>query len=166
MAKTLNLNVTDTGVEGVTTLALDKAIINYGEDFRVKSQDASSVILTNMTSPLDKPETYRVAVSPVKDIYKGSSIDPNLYSVSRKGVSILCGLQKVYTVTDSADTSYEKDLPASGHIVLKVPADAVFTADVVEDLVGRIVAGLYESGSITTERLTAIMRGSLIPKDL
>lgn len=165
MAKSLNLNHVDTGVEGVSTLTLSKGIINWGADYRVKNQDKGSVILTNLTSPLDKPETYRVAVSNVNDVYKGSGIDPAQYGPTRKGVSMLCALNDVYTVTDSV-TGLSYDIPMKGHIVLQVSADALITPAVIETFVGRLLAGLYESGSATTGRMTALLRGSLLPTDL
>lgn len=169
MSKSISLNHTDSGVSGVTTLTHDRAILNFGADYRIKVQEAakntSQVVLTNMTSPIDKPETFKVAATEIKDIYKGTSIDVALYSPTRKGVSVLCALNDVYTVTDSVTTeSY--DLPISGHFVLKVPADANITPAMVDAFLGRLISGLYESGSATTARLSAILRGSLIPTDL
>lgn len=165
MAKSLGLNHVDTGVEGVSTLNLSKGIINWGKDYRVKSQEKGAVILTNLTSPLDKPETFRVAVSDVKDIYKGSVIDPAQYGPSRKGVSLLCGLNQVFTVTESA-TGVSYDVPLKMHIVIQAPTEALVTPAVIEASLGRLIAGLYESGSATTDRLTALLRGSLLPTDV
>lgn len=165
MSKSVDLNHVDTEVEGVSTLTLAKGIINWGVDYRVKSQDAKSLILTNLTSPLDKPETFRVAVSDVTDIYKGAGIDPAQYGPSRKGKSLLCGLNSVYSVTDSV-TGVVYDLPIKCHVVLTTPNDAVITPAMIEAFLGRMLAGLYESGSATTGRLVAMLRGSLLPSDL
>ena len=165
MSKSLNLNVVDSGVSGVTTLVLDKSIINFGNDFRVKTQSANELILTNMTSPLGKGETYRLLVNPVKDIYKNAGIDPVLYAASRRGVSVVNSLHSVYTVTEST-TGVTYDLPISGQIILKIPSDPLITPAITEDFLGRVLAGLYESGSATTARLSAVLRGSLKPIDL
>lgn len=165
MSKSLSLNVVDSGVSGVTTLVLDKSIINFGDDFRVKTQSANELILTNMTSPLGKDETYRLLVNPVKDIYKNAGIDPALYAASRRGVSVVNSLHSVYTVTEST-TGVTYDLPVSGQVILKIPADTLITPAIIEDFLGRVLAGLYESGSATTDRLSAILRGSLKPIDL
>lgn len=165
MAKSVDLNHVDTGVEGVSSLTLAKGIINWGKDFRIKTQDSKSVVLTNLTSPLDKPETFRVAVSDVADIYKGAGIDSAQYGPSRKGKSLLCGLNSIYTVTDSV-TGVSYDLPIKTHIVITTPNDAVVTPAMIEAAVGRMLAGLYESGSATTARLVALLRGSLLPTDL
>lgn len=166
MAKSIALNHTDSGVSGVTTLTLDRAILNYGLDYRIKSQDASTAILTNMTSPVDKPETFKIAVSQVKDVYKGTNIDTNMYAPSRRGVSILCALQDTWSETDSADATYAADYPISAHLVLKVPLTATITPAMIQTALGRLISGLYDSGDATTGRLAAIMRGSLLPKDL
>lgn len=166
MAKALSLNHTDTGVSGVTTLSLDRAILNFGVDYRVKSQDANSAVLVNLTSPVDRLESFKFSVSPVKDIYKGSQIDPSLTDSSRRGVSILCALTDVVTITDSIDATYRVDKPMSAHIVLKLPYDDLITPAVVEDFIGRLVSGLYESGWLTTTRIAALMRGSLLPTDV
>lgn len=165
MSKSVDLNHVDTGVEGVTALTLSKGIINWGEDFRVKSQDKTSVVLTNLTSPLDKPETFRVAVSDVTDIYKGMGIDPAQYGPTRKGKSLLCGLNSIYTVTDSV-TGASYDVPLKCHVVITAPNDAVITLAMLEAHLGRMLAGIYESGSATTGRLGALLRGSLLPSDL
>lgn len=165
MAKTLSFNRTDTGVEGVSTLTLDKGIINWGADFRVKSQDATSITLTNMTSPIDKPEVFKISVQPVKDVYKGSLVDPGMYGPYRKGTSLLGRLDGVFTVEDSVlGTSYDEAIEA--HIVIKTSNNPLITPAIVEDFVGRALAAFYESGSASTSRIAAILRGSLKPTDL
>ena len=166
MSKSLNSNHHDTAVSGVTTLSLDRAILNFGADFRVKSQDPAQAVIVNMTSPVDCPETFKFAVSPVKDIYKGSSVDPSLFDASRRGVSILCALNDVVTITDSSDATYRVDKPLSAHIVIKVPYDTQITGGMIESLVGRLVSGLYETGDDGITRIAALMRGSLLPVDL
>lgn len=165
MAKSLNLNHVDTAVEGVSTLSLARDIINFGADYRVKYHDATSLVLTNMTAPVDKPESIKITVNPIKDIYKGSVIDPSLYGTSRRGVSLMCNLSAVYTVEDSVlGTSY--DVPFACHIVVKTPADALITPSVIQDAITRMLGGLYESGSSDTTRIAALLRGSLVPSDL
>lgn len=165
MAKVVTLNHLDTGVEGVSSLSLDKGIINWGADFRVKMQDSASIVLTNMTSPIDKPETFRLSVSPIKDTYKGSVIDPGMYGPYRKGVALLCDLKSVFTVTDDVlGTSYDEAVRV--YTVIQVSNNPLITPDMIEDQIGRSLAGIYESGSATTGRIAALLRGSLRPIDL
>jgi len=166
MAKVLNLNHTDSAVSGNPTLTLPLAVLNYGTDFRIRSDEPEEVIITNLTSPIDKPEKFRFGMSEVKDIYKNSGIDVNLITPSRRGVSVLSQLTSTYSITDAADPSYEKVLPIGGHIVLKVPANELITATVIQAFVGRLVAGLFETGAVDPTRINGMIRGSLMPTDL
>lgn len=167
MTKSISsFNRTDTSVSGVTSLSLPMAVLNYGADFKVKVDDPSEAIITNLTSPIDKPERFRYALTDVKDIYKNADIDSNLYAVSKRGISLLCQLTDTWTITDSTDATYESDLPVSGHIVLKIPSNQLLTSTMVKDFIGRLVAGLFATGVVDTTRLQSLLRGSLIPSDM
>lgn len=167
MAKSIALNYTDSGVSGVTTLKKDIAILNFKSDYRVKSDEPSEAVIANITSPIDRPESFRFAMTNVADIYKGSGIDSGFYSPSRKGISLLCQLNDVYKYDDSADSTFKAQyLPISGHIVLKAPCNEALTDDMISTFVGRLVAGLYNSGVLTSDRLKAMLRGSLLPSDM
>lgn len=167
MSTVVSLGHADTPINGVTALALDRAILNFGKDFRVRSSDAGKeLVLTNLTSPVDRPEKLRVAFSEINNIYTGTGIDPSVSSPTKRGVSLLVQLTNVMSITDSTDPDYRIDLPLSAHMVIKVPSSEHITGGVVEDLVGRLLSGLYESGSVSTTRLESILRGSLAPADL
>lgn len=166
MSKTVSYNRTDTAVAGVPSLNLPVAVLNYKADFSMVQASPSELVLTNLTSPIDRPETIRYSVNAIKDIYKGTGIDPTSYSASRRGVSLLAQLTDRWTVADTVDTTYNVTLPVQAHMVLKLPADAVITPDMVKLLVGRLCDTLFNTGLITSERLNAMLRGSLLPADL
>lgn len=166
MAKTVSVNHTDTAIQGVTSLDLARGLVNYGADWKVKQNEPNEIVLTNLTSPITYPERFRVGTSEVSDVYKGSGIDAGLYAPTRRGVSVLCQLTEVWKVADSVDATYEVALPITGHIVLKVPSNESITPAMIESFLGRLVSGLYETGSKTTTRLASILRGSLKPADL
>ena len=167
MARSIALNYTDSGVSGVTTLKKDIAILNFGSDYRVKQDDAGEAIIANITSPIDRPETFRFSAAPVADVYKGTGIDSGFYSPSRKGISLLCQLTDVYKYADSADSTFKDQyLPISGHMVLKVPCNEALTADMISTFVGRLIAGLYASGNLDASRLKSMLRGALLPTDM
>lgn len=166
MAKQISLNRADSPVTGVTSLTLPLAVLNFGADFRIKSDEPNEAIITNLKSPIDRPERFRFGMSEVKDIYKNAGIDASLYAPSRRGASVLCQLTDVWTVTDSVDPSYEVALPIEGHIVLKVPANENVTTEMIKAFIGRLCAGLFETGDSGTTRLNSLLRGSLLPKDL
>lgn len=166
MTKAISVNYTDTAISGVSSLPFSRGLVNFGADFRIKSDEPDEAILTNMTSPLNFPEKARVGFTEVADVYKGAGIDPSLYAPTKRGVSILSQITEVWTVTDSEDPTFQVALPVSAHIVLKIPNHELITPAMVTTLLGRAVSGLYDTGDLTTKRLAAMLRGSLLPSDL
>lgn len=166
MAKVVNLNHVDTAVEGVATLALPISVLNYHEDFAVKSEVGSTLVLTNNTSPIDRPETIRYAVADVANVYKNTGVDPGYTLESKRGISLLAQLRAFYTVTDAAVPGYEKVLPVKAHLVLEIPCDAVITTDMALAIIGRLASTVLDTGVLTSSRLAKMLRGSLRPSDL
>lgn len=160
----INNGYSDTPISGVSTLDFPRGLVNYPVDFRIMSESAGEIKLTNLTSPLDRPEVVRVAHSIIPDVYKNSGISANVQPPSTKGVSILCQVTNVYRDTTIAASPI--DLPISAHIVIRVPAHSSVTAAVVEAHVGRLISSLYETGSTGTSRLESLLRGSLQPAGL
>lgn len=156
----------DTPIAGNPTPKLDLATVNFPADFAVVSDVPGEVVVTNTTSPTDRPEKFRFACSDVKDVYKGSGIDPNLYSPSRYGASILIQLTDTYSVIDSVDPTYQNALPLSGHIVLKVPNNQLLTGDMIKAFLGRLCDGAFSTGLADSARLQSLLRGSLKPKGM
>lgn len=166
MAKVLSTNYVDTPISGVSSLKLERGLLNFGADFKVKSDEPNEVVITNLTSPVVYPERMRISSSEVVNVYNGSSIEPSLYSPTKRGTSLLVQLTEIWKVTDTDNPSYEIALPVSAHLVIKVPNHELVTPAAVENLVGRTISGLYETGQTTTTRLTALLRGSLKPSDI
>lgn len=166
MAKSLSVNYTDTAVASGTEVKLTLPQLNWKADFRVTRDDPAEAKVTNLTSPLDQPEQFRWAYSRVSDVYKNTGIDPTLYYPSRKGTQILCQLTDVYGVTDSASPDYKALLPVEAHLVIKVPNNDLLTPQKVEALVSRMLAGLYETDAGQYTRLSALLRGALLPSAL
>lgn len=166
MAIIVNQNHTDTPVAGVTSLAFSRGILNYKADYCVMTDDPGEAIISNKTSPVDAPERLRFAMSTVKDVYQNTEIDPGTYSPSKRGSQILVQLTEVWTKSDATNASFKINLPVTGHIVLKVPNDSDISADMIIAFLGRLVSGLYETGSLTNSRINALLRGSMIPADL
>lgn len=166
MAKQISTNYVDTAISGVSSLPFPRGLVNFGADWKVKVNEPEEAVLTNLTSPTSYPEKLRVGVSDVADVYKGAGLDPGVYAPSRRGISVLGQLTEVWTVTDSVDATYQVALPVSAHLVIKVPNNENVTPAMVQTLIGRLVSGLYETGATDTIRLSALLRGSLIPSDL
>lgn len=167
MAITVNPCHTDTPISGVSALSLTRGLVNFGADFRARVSTASNeATVSNLTSPREAVETFRWSVSDLTNVYNGTNIDPSVQSTTRRGRSILCSLSTAYHATDSADPTYNVYLPISTHIVIKVPDDSNVTESMVLDAVGRMISGLFDTGSTGTTRLTALLRGSVLPSDI
>lgn len=166
MAISVSTGYTDTAIPGNPVLNLLRGSVNFGADFRVKSQVPSEVILNNLTSPVDRQEKFRFSYSDIANIYSGTDIDPSVYAPSKRGYSVLCQLTETFSITDPTVPSYRVDLPISAHIVLKMPANENLTSAMIQTVTARVVSGLYETGLTTTSRISSLARGSLIPADL
>lgn len=166
MTKNISWGYTDTPVEGVSNLALKRPVLNFGENFRVKADKAGEVVISNLTSPLDRPEQFRFATSDIRDIYSSTDIDPSVYAPSKRGVSLLAQMTETLSVTDSTDADFRIDLPVSAHLVIKVPASEHIDAKIVEDAVARLISSLYETGSDKLTRIDSMLRGSLTPRGI
>lgn len=167
MAKTMSFGYKDTAISGATAVTLTLPTLNYGADFRVTTDEPKEAVVTNVTSPISQPEKLRWAHQDVSDVYRNTGIDPTMYYQSRRGTQVLCQLTDTAKVTDTADAAYEALLPLSVHLVIKVPNNDLITPDVVVSEVERLIAALYETtGTTTTTRLAAILRGALMPSSL
>lgn len=168
MAKVFNAGYTDTAFDPpVASLEFPRGVINFAEDFRIKATtNGREVVITNLTSPVDRPENIRIAYSEVSNVYAGTGVDPSLFAPTKRGVSLMLQITEVWSVTDDADADYRIDLPVSAHVVIKYPSSEYITAARIEALIGRLLSGLYDGGVETTTRLSAILRGSLTPSEL
>lgn len=166
MTKKISHSHTDTAIANATPIKVERPILNFAADFRVKKQSENEVILTNLTSPLDRPEHIRVSVQNVSNIYSNTDIDSSVYAPSKRGVSLLAQLTETISVTDDSDPDYRVDLPVSFHFVAKVPVNENIDATVIEEGFARLLSTLYETNSTAPTRINSILRGSLTPKDL
>lgn len=152
-------NFTDTSTTSVGQI--QPATINYSADFAKKTADASSVVIANLTSPLDRIETIRYAAQRVSNIYSGANIEPGYYSPVKSGMSIL--IQDNTVLTDEVD-GVRVDYPFSAHIVMRVPLSAVVTESVLNAVINRLIGACYEqSGTTPAPRLNKLIRGAVLP---
>lgn len=167
MTKAKSFGYTDTAIEGVSTLTFSRGLVNFDKDWSVKSNVAGKeVVLTNITSPPDRPEKIRIGYTEVANVFNGSGVEPSVSAPSKKGTQILVQLTEVLSVTDDADPDYRLDLPVSYHLVIKVPTSEYITSADMVTGVGRLLSGLFDTGSTLTSRLDAIRRGALVPAGL
>lgn len=161
MSKSTSWGLTDTPINGVTSLNFQRGLLNFSSDFSVSESSPKECKLVNLTSPLDRVERVTIATTPVASIYKDSGIDPKVQAPSKKGTQVLVKIQDILSVSDSADPGYRIDLPLQAHMVLRFPNDETITADVILKQLGRMISCIYDTGSTATSRLNEIIRGAL-----
>lgn len=168
MPHIINPGYTDTVITGGKQRTFKAAAVNFLEDFRLKEQKSDEVVLTNITSPTDRPETFRFAAQDIKDVYKSAGISPGFIGPVRSGKSIVVQHSAVYAVqeTDSVTNTVEDHfhLPMNMHLVIKAPNSELVTSELIVAQLERLLAGLQETGSDNNTRLQALMRGSMKPK--
>lgn len=163
MAMTSSLGYTDSVTVAKTLSVPD---LSYSKDFAVTRDTPDEVIITNTTSPIDQPETFRFGYNNVADVYKGTGIDPSVAAVSKRGASIVVQMNDILRVSCDSETScspVQFDLPISTHIVIKVPLSQYITADLVKQEVLRNVSALFGTGEVTSARIDALLRHALAP---
>jgi hypothetical protein len=166
MSLSLNTGYTDTALDPDEAQDFAMGKLNFTDNFVTKVNTPGNCVVTNVSSPMDRPENIRYGYQEVQDVYKGSGIDPAYYGNSRKGVSVVAQLTEVQRVVDSEDASYIVDLPLSMHLVIKVPAHSLITPAVVYTMLGRLMAALHVEAGDDNTKLTALLKGALVPPEL
>lgn len=165
MAYTINRNYSDTPT-GKAAPTITVVGLNFGADFRIDSDKKGQTDIVNITSPLGCEETWRFASTSVKDIYAGTKAARDMRYPSSRGVALLCQVNDIWTAVNGDDPKDIVALPVSAHLVVKVPANPLVSASDVKDLIGRMLGGLFETGSSGTDRIEALLRQSTKPKEL
>lgn len=153
----------DTNISGVTPPSLTLPVINFPIDYRVKVDNSKEVVITNITTPLDQPESIRFGYSEISDIYKNAGLNTDQIIGSKNGLSVLAQLNTTLKVTDDTSATVLGYLPISAHIVLKVPKSGYITDDVLKSVISRLVGTCYNEGKFNLMTLT---RGAITPKGL
>lgn len=163
---TVNVGYTDS----ITTpKELSIPDLDYAKDFAVVTDEPGSLVLTNITSPIDQPEKIRWGYQNINNVYANSGIDPAYYAPSKRGISIVSQVSEVWKVGETTDTCgcpLPVYLPVEGHVVFKVPTHSAITENMVEAFLRRVMDTLYATGSVSPERIGKLMRGSLRPEGL
>lgn len=166
MSKTTSFGYIDTAPAGGATKTLTRPNLNYVANFAISDNSQNKAVVTNLTTPVDQPETIRWQSSNIANIYDGTTIDPSVYATSKQGISIVAQDNSILRVTDSVDPTFQVDLPFSVHMVVKIPKSQYITAANVEAAIARCVATLYETDSTGTTRIEKLVRGSMLPANL
>lgn len=163
MAKALSAGYADTTIPNVSSLNFSRGLINFDKDWKIQSNTAGECVLTNLKAPLDRPETISIRWTEKSNVYQTSGIDPSVRPPSQRGVSFVINHKRILTCTDTADANFRHDVPVHAHTVIQFPLHDLLTADMIQSELGRLVSAMYDTGALTTTRLSAIMRGVVAP---
>lgn len=166
MSKTTNFGYADTAPAGGATKTLTRPNLNFVANFSVNSNVENKTVITNLTTPIDQPETIRWQASNVANIYEGTPIDPSVYATSKQGISIVAQVNDILRVTDSVDPTFQVDLPMTAHLVIKIPKSQYITSANIETVIARCVATYYDTDSTGVTRIDKLVRGSMLPSTL
>lgn len=148
--------------------------LSYSADFaeddktakRSSSSASSELIITNLTSPTDQPETIRWGYESIADIYRNTGIDPSFMSVSKRGASLVGQVNDLLRVTPADDSGccsmQQIMLPIEAHWVLKFPISQYVTPEIALQVLERAFATAYATGKTDASKLGALMRRSLV----
>lgn len=158
-------------VKGYTPVASTKQItlddLGYGTDWAVKGGVSNHGVFTNITTPVSFPETLRIAVKDVSNVYADTGIDPGLWAPTARGRSLVVSLRDTWREIDSEDATYEVALPMKAHLVLEVPnQNGTISASDINAFVTRLISALFTGGVSADSRITDILRGVIKPSGM
>lgn len=161
MSITLNYGPNGTAVGGLATVTRTFSPLNFATDFSVLSEQAGQVIYTDVTAPVDRPATLRIAQSVRPNIYAGTGISEAYMAGSRKGLDSVVEVKAIFSATDSvsgAVTYYPVRLAISTNL----PQAGIVTPTELDYLLNRATAALYAQGEGTTANgVNKLLRGVL-----
>lgn len=110
---------------------------------RYMIDDSGNAVRANVVGALDQPNTIKYGVSRIADVFRGASVEA-ADGQRKDGNSILVQVNEVWKVADAADsTVVPYYLPASAHMVLKIPVDANITSAVVAAFILRLMGAPF-----------------------
>lgn len=148
-------------------------VLDYDKDFAV-SHDGDAVILSNVTTPVDQPETLRFAQYDVANVYKNTDIQPIHRQNGLKGKKNMISVLDTARVVN-ADSSVT-DYPVKVSMAMEFPVSANLTSDNIYQVVQRCIAATQDYmrlasvtesgwGNADASLLNVQLRGSLNPQD-
>lgn len=166
MAKTIVHGYTDTAIAGNPAMSVTVGKYNFPTDFRVVSDVPGETRLVNITCPVDQPETLRFSQRKVANIYKGApDIDPSAYLPVKNGTATLMETQVTWSEEDSV-TGGRLLFPLRVGTIVTVPSYGGISDAEVLNLVLRSFGLPFQTGTVTSAGLAALIRGVMRKSDL
>lgn len=144
MALTLTTGSFQT-VSGPTRVPLTPAAASIGYSV----DEPGKAVLTNVSASLLQPNSIRIEVSDVANIFAKQTTQP-VAGQRIDGVSILVEVNEVWCVNDPANTAVEPYyMPVKAHMVLRLPNDPFCDSAAVAALIQRLEGALQRSAAQT-----------------
>lgn len=160
MSVTLNRGPNGTAVGGLATITKTFAPLNFDADFRITEEGPSKAVMVDVTAPVDRPATLRIAQTVRPNVYSGTGLGENVMLPSRKGLDTIIEAREVWSAQDTLYPDQTFFLPFRVAITINAPMSAYVTADAVEAGIERCLAGIYAQGDgDMTAGLNAILHG-------
>jgi len=110
--------------------------------WRYTAEQPGEAILGCVDDSRDMPTSIRYGITPITDIFKGTSLSPVQDQV-KTGTSVLVQVTQSWKVTDGAvNDPALYYLPVSAHLVLRLPTDALVTEARVALLLGELIGSM------------------------
>lgn len=111
--------------------------------------EPGKAVLTNINASLLQPNSIRLEVADVANIFSKTSITP-LSGQRVDGLSILVEVNEVWCVADGADPSVPPYyMPVKAHMVLRLPNDSFCDSAAVAALIQRLEGAFQRSAAQT-----------------
>lgn len=166
MAKSIATGYTDTAIAGNPAMQVVVGKLNFASDHRVVSEVPGEIVTSNVTCPVDQPETFRFSQKEIANVYAQTNIDPSARLSITNGKATLLELREVWVETDSVDTTYRKLIPVKVGIQFTIPSYGNVTQAMILTALLRAYGLIFETGTVTDVGVNNINHGVLRKADL
>lgn len=149
-----------TGTGQATNVPTQTPVMPDDGDYRLKTNGPNESLYVNTAGTLDQPNAVRHSVQEVADVFKSSGVKPDS-GQGTEGLSLLTQVTETWKVADAADATVDPYyLPASAHLVVKVPKDVMVTPTIVAGLILRLFGALWADSTDTlSEAVEPVLHG-------
>lgn len=171
MSRSLSFNVVPAPAAQRRTAKLPLDYIPWNNSqFILKQDSPDTVVLTSVNSSVDTPCEITFGRQTVKNVYSTTGISLSNQAANATGVKTLVKLNSTFSITDSVDASYRVDVPFAATLTVLTGTDPLITDDAVKTMITYLVSALFNDATatadVTSNRISALRRGSLIPTQL
>lgn len=147
------------------SIVMELTLINpqLSSKFRVKTNTASEVVISDITTDLNHPQEVKYGCVSVRNVTTGMNLQHP--PVNQAGVRIALQCR---SVLDIGTADVPEEAPITCTVTLTVPQSSAITGAVMQDHLVKTLSMLIESDAQTSlvDKLSALAKGALMPVDL